>query len=81
MGRFIAWLREKSLYLKWAFFCALVAAVVWDTLAERANPHFFGDDLFGFWSVFAFLGCLGMIVVCKGLAHTWLAKEEDYDDA
>jgi hypothetical protein len=26
------------------------------------------------------LGCLGMIVICKGLAHVWLEKEENYYD-
>ena len=50
------------------------------SLQHGMAAHFFGDSIMGFWSVFGIFGCLGMIVVCKGLSHVWLEKEEDYYD-
>ncbi len=66
--------------LKRLFFVFLALTVVFDFYAARHEPHFFGDSIIGFWSLFGVLGCLGMIVICKGLSHVWLEKEEDYYD-
>jgi len=66
--------------LKRIFFVFLALAVVFDFYAARHEPHFFGDSIIGFWSLFGVLGCLGMIILCKGLSHVWLMKKEDYYD-
>ena len=80
MARLIGYLREHSRILKHAFFGFLVFSIVFDFLAERHEPHFFGDNIIGFWSVFGLAACLGMIVLCKGLSHVWLEKKETYYD-
>jgi drug/metabolite transporter (DMT)-like permease len=80
MVRLLKYLNERSHILKYLFFVFLVATIVFDFFAERHSQHFFGDSILGFWSIFGALGCLGMIVLCKGLSHVWLEKEEDYYD-
>lgn len=80
MARWIGYLRERAHIVKRLFFAFLVFAVVFDFLIHRHEPHFFGDQIIGFWSLFGLLGCLGMIIVCKGLSHVWLEREEDYYD-
>lgn len=80
MVRLLTFLNERSRVLKWLFFVFLALTVVFDFFAERHSSHFFGDSIIGFWSVFGGLGCLAMIVLCKGLSHVWLEKEEDYYD-
>jgi hypothetical protein len=30
--------------------------------------------------LFGLIGCLGLIIVFKGLSHVWLEKKEDYYD-
>lgn len=80
MKRILEYLNKHSKVLKRLFFAVLLVTVAYDFFAERHQPHFFGDSIMGFWSVVGVLGCLGMIVVCKGLSHVWLEKEEDYYD-
>ena len=80
MVRLLKFLNERSHILKYLFFIFLVATIVFDFFAKRHGHHFFGDSILGFWSIFGALGCLGMIVFCKGLSHVWLEKEEDYYD-
>ena len=56
----------------------LASAVVFDIFVHRHHEHFFGDKILGFWSIFGFIGCVLMIKICKGIAHLWLTKQEDY---
>ena len=78
--RILNYLNERSSMLKRIFFVFLALAVVFDFYAARHEPHFFGESIIGFWSLFGVLGCLGMIILCKGLSHVWLMKKEDYYD-
>ena len=80
MVRILNYLNKRSQVLKRLFFAFLLMTVVFDFFAERHHAHFFGDSIIGFWSVLGILGCLGMIIFCKGLSHFWLEKEEDYYD-
>lgn len=80
MARLFTYLRDHSQVLKWLFYVFLALAIVFDFFAERHQPHFWGDSIVGFWSMFGIFGCLGMIVICKGLSHVWLMKDEDYYD-
>lgn len=80
MARLFTYLRDHSQVLKWLFYVFLALAIAFDFFAERHQPHFWGDGIVGFWSMFGILGCLGMIVFCKGLSHVWLMKDEDYYD-
>ena len=78
--RILNYLNEHSLMLKRIFFVFLALFVVFDFSAARHTPHFFGDSIIGFWSLFGLIGCLGLIIVFKGLSHVWLEKKEDYYD-
>jgi hypothetical protein len=80
MVKLLEYLCERKAAAKWAFFGALGLVLVFDFFAERHEAHFFGDKLFCFWAMFAFVICLTMIVVCKWIAHAWLERDEDYYD-
>jgi len=80
MARLIGYLRNHSQELKWLFFIFLASCIVFDFFADRHEPHFWGDTIIGFWTLVGIVGCLGMIIICKGLSHIWLMKGEDYYD-
>ena len=76
-------LREKANSLKWAFYTSLVISVLVDLFLPRHETNhevFWGDKIPGFWAIFAFTGCILFIKICKGAAHTFLGKSEDYYD-
>ena len=76
--KILSYLQDHARVLKWVFFAFLVGTLVFDFTVERHHAHFWGDKVIGFWALFTFFGCLGMIVFCKGLSHVWLAQPEDY---
>ncbi|MBN2233313.1 MAG: hypothetical protein JW781_10935 [Deltaproteobacteria bacterium] len=78
MGHIIASLRERSDLFRLLFFAFLAFAVVFDFFAVRHHAHFWGDHIIGFWAFVGLVGCLGMIVIFKGLAKVWLMKGEDF---
>ncbi len=78
--KILSYLQDHARVLKWVFFAFLVGILVFDFTIERHHAHFWGDKVIGFWALFTFFGCLGMIVFCKGLSHVWLAQPEDYYD-
>jgi uncharacterized membrane protein YkvI len=80
MTKFLEYLHRHSKPLKWLFFALLVLVVIGDFFVERHNVHFFGDKIYGFWSLFGLTVCIVMTYLCKGLSHTWLGKDEDYYD-
>jgi hypothetical protein len=80
IAQLFGYLRDHSVVLKWVFFAYLAFTLVFDFFAERHQAHFWGDSVIGFWTLFGIFGCLGMIVVFKGLSHVWLVKGEDYYD-
>ncbi|MEA3361974.1 MAG: hypothetical protein U9Q61_01665 [Thermodesulfobacteriota bacterium] len=77
---FLTYLRERPSFLKWLFLAYLAFALVFDFFADRHHAHFWGDHLVGFWAVFGLVGCLAMIVFCKGLSHVWLERDKDHYD-
>ncbi len=80
MQRFLTYLRQHHSALKWVFLGAVAFSVVFDCFVERHHPHFWGDHIFGFWSMFAFAGCVLMIALFKGIYYAWLMKETNYYD-
>ena len=77
--RILNYLNEHSRMLKRILFVFLALFVVFDFHAARHEPHFFGDSIIGFWSLFGLIGCLGLIIVFKGLSHVWLETGDYYD--
>ncbi|MBF0100166.1 MAG: hypothetical protein HQK77_04580 [Desulfobacterales bacterium] len=80
MAKFLEYLHDHANIVKYVFFIFLIGTVVFDFFAERHEAHFWGDHIFGFWTIFGIFGCLGMIVICKGIAHAWLMKDENFYD-
>ncbi len=80
MTRILEYLHEHAGLLKKCFFAALVTTVVLDFFVHREGVHFFGDRIYGFWSLFGLLGCLAMMFLCKWLSSVWLKKDEAYYD-
>ena len=80
MTRFFDCLYRHRNILRWLFFSLLALIVIGDFFVERHEVHFFGDRIFGFWSLFGLTICIAMTYVCKGLSHSWLGKDENYYD-
>ncbi len=80
IAQMITYLRERPAVMKWIFIAYLGFALVFDFFADRSEAHFWGDNIIGFWAIFGLLGCLLMIVFCKGLSHVWLERDTDHYD-
>jgi hypothetical protein len=74
----IQYLRDHLKALKWILYLVMAGAIVFDALIPKHHPHFFGDKIPAFWSVFGFVCCILLIRIMKGLAHTVLMRKEDY---
>ncbi len=72
------YLRDRLKVLKRILYVVLAATIAFDFLVPRHEAHFWGDKIPGFWTVFGFIGCVLLIRIMKGLAHTVLMKKEDY---
>lgn len=80
MASFLTRLRNHPIALKFLLLGSVAVAVVFDCFADRHQAHFWGDDLRGFWAVFAFVGCILMIALFKGIYHVFLMKDNNYYD-
>ena len=76
--KIIEYLRKNAAMLKRAFFIYLIILVILDVFLPREDAHYFLDKVYAFWTFFALLGCFLLIKVSKGIAHMFLAKDEDY---
>ena len=74
----IEYLKENANRLKTVFFIGLGLLVVVDIFLPRENSHYFVDKIYAFWTFFALVGCFLLIKISKGIAHLFLAKDEDY---
>ncbi len=71
-------LRSNSGKVKRAFFVCLGLLVVLDIFLPRENAHYFVDKIPAFWTLFTLAGCFLLIKISKGIAHIFLARDEDY---
>jgi hypothetical protein len=74
----IEYIKKNATRLKTVFFIGLGLLVVLDIFIPRGNAHYFVDKIYAFWTFFALVGCFLLIKVSKGIAHLFLAKDEDY---
>jgi hypothetical protein len=72
------YLRDHLRVLRRILYAVLAATIAFDFFVPRHGRHAFWDRTPGFWTVFGFIGCVLLIRVMKGLAHTLLMKKEDY---
>ena len=80
MLNLLIFFRKRPESLRWFLLGMVAFAIAFDCFAHRHHPHFWGDHIRGFWALFAFTGCVGMIAIFKGIYHAWLMKERDYYD-
>jgi len=71
-------IKKNATRLKTIFFIGLALLVVFDIFLPRENSHYFVDKIYAFWTFFAVVGCFLLIKISKGIAHMFLAKDEDY---
>jgi hypothetical protein len=71
------YLRDHLKALKRVLYVLLAATIAFDFLVPEHEYHHFWQYP-GFWTIFGFVGCVLLIRVMKGLAHTVLMKKEDY---
>jgi hypothetical protein len=72
----IQYLRDRLKVLKRILYVVLAATIAFDFLIPHEGHELWGYP--GFWTVFGFIGCVLLIRIMKGLAHTVLMKKEDY---
>lgn len=77
---------DRMKTIKRIFYIILLLIVLFDIgvhlnlISGNIPEHFFGDKVWGFWAVFGLIGCILLIIICKGIGHAVLMKEEDYYD-
>ena len=71
-------MRRNAGRLKTMFFVFLGLLVLLDIFLPRENSHYFVDKIYAFWTIFSLAGCFLLIKISKGIAHMFLAKDEDY---
>ena len=74
----IGTLRENLKTLKIVMIVYLTVLVVFDVLLSRDNAHYIIDKIYAYWAIFGTIGCFLLIKFCKGIAHMFLSKNEDY---
>lgn len=62
--------------------CGLLALLVLADiiLVDKEHAHTAVEHLWGFWSVFGFVGCVVIIIVSKWFGHAGIMQREDYYD-
>lgn len=74
----LEYLRSNTGKVKGVFFVCLGLLVVLDIFLPRANAHYYVDKIPAFWTLFTLAGCFLLIKISKGIAHMFLARDEDY---
>ncbi|MBA4416572.1 MAG: hypothetical protein C0392_01485 [Syntrophus sp. (in: bacteria)] len=76
--KYIEFLRSHMAALKKVLIVYLIALVLFDVLLSRADAHYLIDKIYAFWTIFGIVGCFLLIKVAKGIAHLFLAKDNDF---
>ena len=74
----IGTLRENIKTLKIVMIVYLAVLVVFDVFLSREDAHYIIDKIYAYWAIFGTVGCFLLIKFCKGIAHMFLSKNEDY---
>ena len=80
LAELIGTLRDNLKTLKMAMIVYLAVLVVIDFFLSREHAHYLIDKIYAYWAVFGTVGCFLLIKFSKGIAHLFLAKDEDYYD-
>jgi hypothetical protein len=80
LAQMIETLRNNLKTLKTVMIVYLAVLVLFDVLLSRDDAHFLIDKIYAYWAIFGTIGCFVLIKFSKGIAHMFLAKDEDYYD-
>jgi hypothetical protein len=81
--QFIEFLRRHLKTVVRLCFVALALLVVLDAfpgLVDKEHAHTEAEHWPGFWAVFGFVGCVGIILLSKAFGHAGIMTREDYYD-
>ncbi len=77
--KYIEMLRKDMKMLVKVLIAYLIILVIFDVIIHIGkHGHYFVDNIPAFWTMFGVAGCFILIKVAKGIAHTFLGKNEDY---
>jgi hypothetical protein len=60
------------------FYYALIILLIIDFFTPK-HGHFPWENVWGFYAVYGFIGCVGLIFIAKGLRRLVKRKEDYYD--
>ena len=72
--------RKSNVKKMWYGGCAILAVLALLDTVVHGRPHFGIDGVFGFYSWYGFITCIGMIVLAKVLGGALKRKDTYYDD-
>ncbi len=76
--KFIELIQKNARTARNVFIAWIAVVLIFDIVQSRAEAHFLIDKIYVFWSIFGAVGCFLLIKAAKGLAHLFLAKDEDF---
>lgn len=80
LAELIEILRENVKTLRNVMIVYLGVLVVFDLTLPREHAHYLIDRIYSWWGMFGTVGCFLLIKFSKGIAHLFLAKNEDFYD-
>lgn len=78
LAELIETLRKNLKTLKIVMIVYLAVLVAFDVLLSREHAHYLIDKIYAYWAIFGTIGCFLLIKFSKGIAHMFLAKDEDF---
>jgi hypothetical protein len=78
LAQWIGTLRDNLKTLKIVMIVYLAVLVILDFFVSREHAHYLIDKVYSYWALFGTIGCFLLIKFSKGIAHLFLAKDEDY---
>ena len=79
--KFIDFLRDRLTMVIRLCYAGLALLVVWDVLfVDKHHAHTAWEHYPGFWAIFGFGACVGIILISKWYGHLGIMTREDYYD-
>ena len=78
LAQWIGTLRDNLKLLRNVMIAYLAVLVILDFFISREHAHYLIDKIYSYWALFGIVGCFVLIKFSKGIAHLFLAKDEDY---
>jgi len=80
LGKLFVKARENTSFWGNIFYTILFILVALNIFIIPHHPHFELEKIPGFWALFGTIATIALTKICKGAAHTFLGKDEDFYD-